>query len=823
MILDFAVGMKDQVSRSSKDAAKAVLGVSAAMQATQARAKSLESELGKARDELTKLMSPSARGKELVAQLDEARARLTELSKPSMTQANVAKAFESAGSSVKQLSASVAEGQKQVKSLEAGISRSLAQAAKAKSSGDAKGWSEASATAQEYAAALKTVRASLDLDRSGLAAAQTAYAGLEKQVRGFEAEQAMAVAHQKELVAGIQASIKANSAAQAEAVTKQRGVIAGIQKDIASNKVAGKEASEVQGTALEQLQGKWEANAKASESFGSQLKSVGAVAGGVAAAIAAVTLSLGGLVVMGAKFAVEASEAHQQALTLFDAMGEGKISGQQVDSMLDGLQQKLGIAKDAMIPLTTEIMKMGVTSQDAVSSMTQAALAAKALSGGADSGSQAFLEFSQKVQAAAETTNRIKLPAKALGTTFAEMGLNVTDVAKSMGIGAQALAAGLKAGTIQADKLGAAVQDALVAKGAGPLEEMSLSAQNLGALLKQYVVDVFQDMMPVVRPFFAQVRDLFGILDSKTKPSGQALKAGIEGVFKRVFEIGTKLIPVIKHFFLQMIVYGLQAYIALRPVLKWFEDLKKNQKFMETMQRVLAAVGTALKVVGVVILVATASAVAFGVALTAVQAGILALGALIMADVTKWIGIIAGWAASGASAAADFVKGLVMGVVNGAGAVGDAVKGLATKAKDTFKNMLGIHSPSTVGKQLGGHFGGGIAGGVQGAAPQVHAASKQLGSATVAGTTSAMASAAAPSAPQTFPTSPALGKAASAGPTSQAAPQAPPQASSGGGVTVNVQPGAIAVTGGSGEGALELTETAVAAMFERLALSSGLG
>ena len=45
----------------------------------------------------------------------------------------------------------------------------------------------------------------------------------------------------------------------------------------------------------------------------------------------------------------------------------------------------------------------------------------------------------------------------------------------------------------------------------------------------------------------------------------------------------------------------------------------------------------------------------------------------------------------------------------------------------------------------------------------------------------------------------------------------------GGGLTVQVMPGAIVIQGGSGDAATTLTENALALIFERVALTQGLG
>ena len=514
-----------------------------------------------------------------------------------------------------------------------------------------------------------------------------------------------------------------------------------------------------------------------------------------AEAVGAVVAALGAAVVAGAAFAIEASEAKMKTIALFNAMGEGKISGEQVDDMLDDMRTRLGITKDAMVPFTTQIMKMGITSQDTIEKMTEASLSAKALAGGADSGANAFLKLTEKVKLASDSGQKLKIPAKALAGQFAEMGLNIDDVAASMGVSSKVLAEGLKAGTTDATKFGNALQDALIKKGKGPLEQMSLSTGNLAQMLKEYIGDLFEDLGPSIKPFLEQVKQLFGIFDSKTKPSGQALKQGIEGFFKKVFEIAAKLVPMVKHFFLQMIIYGLQLYIALKPIVKsfeqWYQRISTNQKVINALHMVMKGLKIAFVSIAIgvglvlAVFMALQAAVLFGIAQFA------ALGAIIAVFVTNAFKALADWVGSAAGAAKDFVMGLVNGITNGATQIVNAVTGLATKAKDTFKNALGIHSPSKVGVELGGHFGGGIAGGISDAAPDVHAASKDLGSASFAG-------------------------------ASSSAPSSPTGGGKGGGVNVTVEPGAIVINGGSGDSVSELTESAVALMFERVALAQGL-
>ncbi len=66
-----------------------------------------------------------------------------------------------------------------------------------------------------------------------------------------------------------------------------------------------------------------------------------------------------------------------------------------------------------------------------------------------------------------------------------------------------------------------------------------------------------------------------------------------------------------------------------------------------------------------------------------------------------------------AEIAGQFVKGLWDGLTAGARAIWDGVTGLGSAIVDGFKNIFGIHSPSTVMAELGGYMSLGFAEGIQ--------------------------------------------------------------------------------------------------------------
>lgn len=525
------------------------------------------------------------------------------------------------------------------------------------------------------------------------------------------------------------------------------------------------------------------ASSSASSGMGGLNAELAEMTGGislVAEVAAGVVLAFGAVVVAGMAMAIQANEAKQAMLGLFDALGEGKVTGAQTEEMIDGLKAKLGISKDAMIDWTKKLMAMGMTDLGQLEKSLTATASAAALVKGGD---EAFEKLTKKIQTAVQAGTGLKIVEKGLAG-LAGVGLTVDDVAQKMGVSAKSLAAQLKAGTVDAGKFGDAMQNALIEKGKGPLERLAASSGNIKKLFMESIGDMFEDID--VGPFMQQVKELFDIF-SQAKPSGQALKAGIGGFFKEVFVIATKVVPYIKRFLLDLVILGLKAYIGLKPVTKWFKELAANQTVVAVFWAALKGLGMAALTVGIVIATVVAVFVGLGLALMAIQVAIVAVGGIILGFVASAGAALSGWVKGAASAAYDFVAGLVKGIANGAGQVGEAVKGLAKSATGAFKSALGIASPSKVMMQLGGHTGAGFAQGLEDTAGDVHASASGISAAAFSG--------------------------ASSGGTA-----APAKSGSGGGNTINVS---VAIDG-AGKSAMEITEEMVSACFERIALSAGV-
>jgi hypothetical protein len=486
-----------------------------------------------------------------------------------------------------------------------------------------------------------------------------------------------------------------------------------------------------------------------------------------------------GLIKSGVEFAISSSEAKQAMLSLFDAMGGGVTTGLQVEEMIDGVKAKFGIAKDSLIGYTNELHKLGVTDLGQLESGILALASASALVNGGD---QALLSFRKKIDLAVESGGKLKIATKQLAS-LGETGANVGDVAKVMGISVETLTKNLADGSVDAKKFGDALQTAIITKGKGPLERMAASSANLKKLLSEAWGDLFEDID--VGPFMAEVKKLFDIFGQGTE-SGHALKAGIGGFFKEVFAVLTKVVPLAKHFLLDLVIYGLKAYIAVKPIATAIKEFANSARGAAIISTVLSGLWEVLKVVGIAIGVVVVVALALWGAMIAVSVAVWTAVGSFLGFVAEAGGALTGWIASAATAAYDFVAGLVAGIANGGSMVKNAVSNLADGATGAFKGALGISSPSKVMMQMGGHMTEGLTDGLDAGAADVHGASSGMANAAIKGAGSPAASASGG------------GKGGGAS------------------IVVNVQ------IDGAGKSAAEITEELVASVFERAALGMGL-
>lgn len=505
------------------------------------------------------------------------------------------------------------------------------------------------------------------------------------------------------------------------------------------------------------------------------------IAGGMAGITA-------GLIKSGMALAIEAHEGKAAMLTYFDAMGQGVVTGAQTEEMIDSLKAKIGVAKDDLVGWTKQLQAMGMVDLGEIEKNLTAIASSTALMG--SSGAQAFTDITKKIQLAVNSTGKLE-GGKKIWKALADTGANVVDVAQQMGMSVDDFKKKLDAGTIDAAKFGDALQDALIKKGAGPLQRMASSLPNLKKLLSESIGDMFEDID--VGPFLAQVKSLFDIF-GQGKASGQAMKGGIQGAFQGIFDAATKVVPYIKHFLLDLVILGLKAYIGLKPLIKWAKEMGEKQAVVDGLKNALVGIGLAVAAMSAPLVgaaaVVTLLVTAFGAA-SAMAASFVGAVVKLGTDVFNTLN---GYIAQAISWGTNFVMGIVNGIVSGASAIVGAVTNIANLASSTFSSVLDMHSPSKVMALQGGYVAAGVAEGIDAGAPVVSGASANLAAATSGGFADAASSDAASG-----------GSGASA-------------SKSGGGMQVT----ATIMFNGAVQGAQELTEQAVSLIFEKIALEQGL-
>lgn len=180
---------------------------------------------------------------------------------------------------------------------------------------------------------------------------------------------------------------------------------------------------------------------------------------------------------------------------------------------------------------------------------------------------------------------------------------------------------------------------------------------------------------------------------------------------------------------------------ALRPIAAGFFGAF-GRGVMEAVTAVRAimsalpgAGGLTLDLVGIAKALGSAFAwVAVGIgSVIAIVAGLVGVVGLVVVgigtgivDLVGWLAEatahLVQWAAQGISIAADFIGGLVEGILDGIVDVVGAMKDMATGAIDAVTGIFKIKSPSRVMMEVGGYVSEGFAQGVDGGAPQASAA-----------------------------------------------------------------------------------------------------
>jgi len=515
------------------------------------------------------------------------------------------------------------------------------------------------------------------------------------------------------------------------------------------------------------------------------VKGVGASAMAAATAIAAAVAAVAAFVVGVSKAVASVAELAQQRAQVeatFTALGAGVFKGDQAAAMFDRLSRVIPLSTATMAEFGQKIATAGIRDMGKMEQAIKAAAASSAILG--DTSGKAGDRI---VGLVVDIQKAIKLRQGIgdISTALEGTGINADEVAKSMGITERQLRM-MAASGLQLNKIGNAIQDALIKKGVEPMRTMMASFDVMGKRVKDIIAGFFSGVAGTAgfKAFSEQMMRLLDLFASGTQ-QGKLAKQGMTSAFDVIFKLASVALREMRYGILRTEIELLKLYISFKPTIRTMREWSERMDAARTMGVGLVAI---VQLLGKAVW-NLSSGVRWGAAIFATLATVITfmIGAVSRLKATIATAVDP-WIQSFKDAGKNMVLGLINGIKNGAGAVKDAVVGLGSDAVKAFKGALDIKSPSRVFAQLGVQTTAGYAVGVQQSAPVAMAATQDMAS-----------------------------KAAEGGKVGVTS--APRPAPSRGGITVNV--GGITIEGGGGN-PVELLEEAVVSLFERVALTQGV-
>lgn len=465
-----------------------------------------------------------------------------------------------------------------------------------------------------------------------------------------------------------------------------------------------------------------------------KLAAMGGAAGAAMAAVVAVGLAIGAVILKGALLALTLSGARQAFLTTTAAMLGSDGAAAALNEQIESLRKKVPLSRAELEGLGTSLANIGLKG-DALAQTFEALALVQSVRG---------VEAANKLKTVLEDSfaeGVFKIdPGKLAGT-----GISIQDfyaeLSKRIGVGNDQIEGLLKAGKISVEDGVAALNAAATAKLGAAAEKL---ANGPGAVWQKFKDDLAELFTGVdIGPFMAAMKDLLSIFDSNSE-SGKMLKQVVTEMFSGLFNWLAKIAPYGKALFEGMLEGANALYRLLAPIGSWLMALfgidgTPTEESLETIRMI----GKGIIIVLAVIVGLLAIAV---IAVLLLLAPFIILGVIIV-----WlIGLVVDffdWLTSGAEDSADAVEGatssigdsfsgvfdgitgmfsnfsladmgsnmmagLAEGIFGGGGAVSDAIQSVIKNAISSATSTLKISSPSQVFAEMGGYTAEGFAQGV---------------------------------------------------------------------------------------------------------------
>jgi hypothetical protein len=585
----------------------------------------------------------------------------------------------------------------------------------------------------------------------------------------------------KEMAAQMQ-KIKLQLQAAQQAVKQTEAALSKLQRakvvDIASYKQLTSQLSQ-QKAAVSGLRNQVLDQAGAMQEAGSESEMLAGALGGVAAAAAVAAAAMGAAAVGGMALSISAAEAKNDTLDALEAFVDTAGAANAVYDRVNNITSDIAMSQARGTELARDLSAAGVTNADALTDAIKSiGMVESVLGSGAGSKIQGIIEK-------ATAGGKFQMNAKQLKGT----GLQMSGVASALGITPKQLEAQMKAGKISAEKGITALTKAIDTKFGGVAAKQVL---DFGAQI-QHAKDNFTKLFEDVdtNGFLGALKDVLSVLDQNTS-AGKALKFVVTSVFDGLFAAVAAVAPFVKAFFKGLVIIALQIYIAFKPLIKTIKDAfgGSNQSSVDSFAEALSQIG---QILGGVITAAIPLLQAMFKYMMAVWQAVSFVAGIfwdwqvaVIGVVTDILGFLANIGAKFYDIGASIVTGLVDGIKSMVSAPADALKNMASSALDSFRGVFGIHSPSKVMAQMGGHLMGGLEQGID-----KNSASAQ----------GAMSEAVAP------PQASASGSASSGG----------------GGMQISFEPGSIVISGvQNAQQVAEMLPEMLADAMEKIMLEKGI-
>jgi hypothetical protein len=414
----------------------------------------------------------------------------------------------------------------------------------------------------------------------------------------------------------------------------------------------------------------------------------GAAAGVAIQALGAVISATVGTFATLMGFIIDATQKAGAFRASLDALAGGAAGGAKVQAVVSKLSTSLPFATDQVKTWAAQLLAAGVPAEK-LESRIKAVAAAEAIMRAAGGGGGAaaetfFKRMGEDGPAAEKFVKELAAGSRRATNTLHEMGLTIADLG-----GKTAVA------KMSAEQLTEAVTKALAQKGKGPLSAMMDEWPTIIGKAQEGFRSLFSGLEPAVKPFMKAARELFSIFN-KGGPVVAVLKPIVTEVFSKLFEWGTKALKAIRAGLLDLIIWGLKAYISLHPLITRIKEFVTSKTFIDGLKVAFVLLAAAVTLVSIPFAIAAAMAALFVAAVLVVISAVGAVAGAISDFATSTASALSEWVTSAATAASSFIDGIVSGISSGIGAAVSAVSNLGDSMKASLFGALGIHSPSRV-------------------------------------------------------------------------------------------------------------------------------